>query len=142
VPGNSTKSISSFEDVMTDKVSLIALGNPSVPVGQYSQEIFEFLKGWEAVSKKASLGTNVKEVLSQVETASVDCGVVYATDAATAKNVKVVANAPDGSHKPVLYPAAVLKGSANAKAAQAFLDFLSTPKAVAVFEKIGFEVVK
>jgi molybdate transport system substrate-binding protein len=142
VPGNSTKSISSFEDVMTDKVSLIALGNPSVPVGQYSQEIFEFLKGWDAVSKKASLGTNVKEVLSQVETASVDCGVVYATDAATAKNVKVVASAPEGSHKPVLYPAAVLKGSKNAKAAQSFLNFLNSPEAMGVFEKIGFEVVK
>jgi molybdate transport system substrate-binding protein len=142
VPGNSTKDISSFEDVMTNKVSLVALGNPSVPVGQYSQEIFEFLKGWEAVSKKASLGTNVKEVLSQVESASVDCGVVYATDAATAKNVKVVASAPAGSHKPVLYPAAVLKDSKNAKAAQSFLGFLSSPQSVAVFEKIGFEVVK
>jgi molybdate transport system substrate-binding protein len=142
VPGNSTKGISSFQDVMTAKVSLVALGNASVPVGQYSEEIFKYLNGWELISKKASLGSNVKEVLSQVESASVDCGVVYATDAATAKNVKVAAAAPEGSHQPVVYPAAVLKGTKNPDAAQAFLNFLSLPEATAVFAKIGFEVVK
>jgi molybdate transport system substrate-binding protein len=142
VPENSTKGISSFQDVMTAKVSLVALGNASVPVGQYSEEIFTFLKGWDVVSKKASLGSNVKEVLSQVESTSVDCGVVYSTDAATAKNIKVVASAPEGSHQPVVYPAAVIKSSKNPSAAQDFLNFLSSPSAVAVFEKIGFEVVK
>jgi molybdate transport system substrate-binding protein len=113
-----------------------------VPVGQYSEEVFKFLKGWDIVSKKASLGTNVKEVLSQVESASVDCDVVYSTDAATGKAIKVVAFAPAGSHQPVVYPVAVVKGSKNPKEAQAFLDFLKNAKAVAVFEKIGFEVVK
>jgi len=143
VPQNSTKGISSFEDVLTDKVSLVALGNSSAPIGQYSEEIFTFLKGWDIVSKKAFLGSNSKKVLTQVENLSVvDCGVVYSTDAATAKNVKIAAYAPEGSHRPVVYPAAVLKGSKNPKAAKAFLDFLSSSKAVAVFEKIGFGVVK
>ncbi|MDR0330255.1 MAG: molybdate ABC transporter substrate-binding protein [Chitinispirillales bacterium] len=142
VPENSAKGISSFEDVLTDKVKLVALGNPSVPVGQYSEEIFTFLKSWDKVSKKASLGSNVKEVLSQVESGSVDCGVVYSTDAATAKSVKVAASAPEGSHKPVVYPAAVVKESKNADAALAYLGFLGSPDAAAVFTKIGFEVVK
>ncbi len=143
VPQNSTKSISSFEDVLTDKVSLVALGNASAPIGQYSEEIFTFLKGWDIVSKKAFLASNSKKVLAQVESLTVvDCGVVYATDVAAAKNVKVAAFAPEGSHKPVVYPAAVLTGSKNPTEAQAFLDFLSSPKAVAVFEKIGFQVVK
>jgi molybdate transport system substrate-binding protein len=142
VPKGSTKGISSFEDCLTSKVSLIALGNESVPVGQYSQEIFEYLKGWNTVVAKASLGSNVKEVLSQVESASVDCGVVYSTDAATAKGVQVVASSPAGSHSPVIYPAAVLKGSVEPEAAKAFLDYLSSPGAVAVFEKIGFGVIK
>jgi len=140
VPQGSTKGISSFEDCLTAKVSLMALGNADVPVGQYSEEIFKFLKGWDIVIKKASLGGNVKEVLSQVETGSVDCGVVYSTDAATAKNVTVVANAPEGSHQPVVYPAAVIKNSPNAQAAKVFLDYLSSPQAVTVFEKIGFTV--
>ncbi len=143
VPSNSKAGIKSFADCATDKVKLIALGNSSVPVGQYSEEIFNSLKMWDKVSAKASLGTNVKEVLSQVESGSVDCGVVYATDAATSKGgIKVVANAPEGSHKPAVYPAAVLKKSANAEAAKAFLDYLNSPKATVVFKKIGFEIVK
>jgi molybdate transport system substrate-binding protein len=142
VPQNSTKGIASFEDCLGGKVSLLAIGNSSVPVGQYAEEVFRFLNGWDIISAKASLGTNVKEVLSQVESASVDAGVVYSTDAATAKNVKVAAQAPNGSHKPAVYPAAVLKKSTQAQAAKAFLDFLSSPEATVVFEKIGFEIVK
>jgi len=142
VPKNSKKNIKSFEDCLTDKVSLLAIGNSSVPVGQYAEEIFKYLNGWDKITAKASLGSNVKEVLSQVENASVDAGVVYATDAATAKNVKVAAKAPSGSMKPAVYPAAVLKNSKHAQEAKAFLNFLSSPKAVAVFKKIGFEIAK
>jgi len=142
VPNGSAKGISSFQDCLTAKVSLMALGNSDVPVGQYAEEVFKFLNGWDVVSAKASLGANVKEVLSQVETGSVDCGVVYSTDAATSNGVTVVADAPTGSHQPVVYPAAVIKGSPNAEAAKAFLDYLSTPEAAAVFEKIGFKVIK
>ena len=142
VPDGSTKGISSFQDCLTAKVSLMALGNSDVPVGQYSEEIFKFLNGWDVVRAKSSLGANVKEVLSQVETGSVDCGVVYSTDAATANGVTVVADAPSGSHQPVVYPAAVIKSSPNAQAAQAFLNYLSSPTAAAVFERIGFTVVK
>jgi molybdate transport system substrate-binding protein len=140
VPADSEKGIASFKDCLTDKVTLMALGNADVPVGQYAEEIFKSLDGWEIAMGKASLGANVKEVLSQVESGSVDCGVVYATDAAAAKGVKVAANAPKDSHQPVVYPAAVLKASPNAQAAKAFLDYLGTPEAAAVFERIGFAV--
>jgi molybdate transport system substrate-binding protein len=142
VPENSAKVITSFQDCLTPKVSLIAMGNPSTPLSQYGEEIFKFLNGWEIVTAKASLGATVKEVVSQVQSGSVDCGLVFSTDAATAKGVKVVAYAPEGSHQPVLYPAAVLKESANAEAAKAFLDYLSSPDAVKVFERIGFATVK
>ena len=80
-----------FDSLATDQVSLIALGNSDVPVGQYSQEILEKLGIWEQMQDKISFGSNVKEVLSQVEEGSVDCGMVYATDAATAEGVMVAA---------------------------------------------------
>jgi len=142
VPNGSKLGLKSFEDCLTDKVKLIALGNESVPVGQYSEEVFKFLNGWDKVKAKASLGSNVKEVLAQVKSGSVECGVVYATDAATEKAVTVVAKAPAGSHKPAVYPVAVLKGTKNAAEAKAYVDYLGSPKAKAVFEKIGFVVVK
>lgn len=87
----------------------IALGNSDVPVGQYSEEIFTYLGVWEQLNReqKITFGTNVKEVTSQVAEGAVDCGVVYGTDAYSA-GLEVVAEAPADSHKPVVYPAAVL----------------------------------
>jgi ABC-type molybdate transport system substrate-binding protein len=136
-----TNAIASFDDVNTDKVSLIALGNADVPVGQYAQEIFTNMGVWDNIQGKISFGTNVKEVLSQVAAGSVDCGVVYATDAATATGVKVVCQAPDNKLKtPVVYPAAMLGSSQNPQAAKAFLDYLLTDNAKSEFKKVGFEI--
>lgn len=142
VPNNSELGITSFEDAGTDKVSLIALGNSDVPVGQYAAEIFQYLGLWDAMNdaKKITFGADVKEVLAQVEEAAVDCGVVYISDAATSDGVTVVAAAPEGSHKPVNYPAAVVNTTANEEAARAFLDFLKTDECSAVFEGIGFGI--
>lgn len=142
VPEGSDRGIASFEDVATDKVGLIALGNSDVPVGQYSQDIFTYLGVWDALNaqSKITFGTNVKEVLAQVEAGAVDCGVVYVSDAATGKGITVVAAAPEGSHKPVHYPAAVLKGSANPEAAEAFLNYLKGDECTKVFTDIGFLV--
>lgn len=142
VPEGSTKDITSFEDVATDKVSLIALGNSDVPVGQYAQDVFTSLGLWDQLNtdKKITFGSNVKEVLSQVEAGAVDCGVVYISDAATGTGIKVVASAPAGSHKPVNYPAAVLKSSKNEQAAKDFLEYLKGADCSKVFTDIGFEI--
>nr|WP_319487166.1 molybdate ABC transporter substrate-binding protein [uncultured Caproiciproducens sp.] len=140
-PKGSTKGIKSFDDVNTDKVKKIALGEPkSVPVGQYSEEIFTYLKCLDAVKKKAVYGSDVRQVLTWVESGDVDCGIVYATDAATSDKIQVAAEAPSGSHNPVVYPAAVLKSSKNADAAKAFLAFLSSDEAKALFVKYGFQM--
>ncbi|MDR1893375.1 MAG: molybdate ABC transporter substrate-binding protein [Spirochaetales bacterium] len=142
VPQGSTKGISDFRDILTDKVSLAAIGNSDVPVGQYSQEIYTNLGLWDALrnSGKITYGSNVKEVLSHVESAAVDCGIVYGTDAATAQGVLVVAQAPAGSHRPITYPAAILNVNQNQAAAEAFVAFLKGPQARAVFERIGFAI--
>ena len=135
----SSADIASFEDLTTDKVSLIALGNSDVPVGQYSEEILTTLGIWDKLQSKVSFCGNVKEVLSQVSMGSVDCGIVYATDAATTDKVSVVASASaDMMKTPVVYPAAVLKETKNSEAAQAFLNFLLTDEAKDAFVKAGF----
>ena len=138
VPADSTADITSFEDVTTDKVSMVAIGGESVPVGQYTQEIYTFLGTWEAVQAKANLGENVRAVLAWVESGDVDCGIVYATDAASTSGVKVVCEAPEGSHNPVIYPGAVVAASENQAAAEEFLAFLTGDVAIAAFEKAGF----
>lgn len=142
VPSDSTKDIKSYEDVATDKVQKIALGEPKgVPVGQYSEEIFTNLNILDAVKAKAVYGSDVRQVLAWTESGEVDCGVVYATDAAISDKVKVICAAPEGTHKPVIYPAAAIKSSKNLDAAKKFLDFTGSDAAKKVFEKYGFKVV-
>ena len=119
----------------------IALGDPaSVPAGQYAEEALTNLGIWDEIQDKVSFGTNVTEVLNQVAAASADAGIVYATDAASmADQVTVIAEAPEGSlAQPVIYPVAVVKTTAHAEAAKAFVDFLQTDEAMAVFESYGF----
>ena len=139
-PVGNPANITSFDDVATEKVSLIALGNSDVPVGQYSEEIFTYMGVWDQLNseQKITFGTNVREVLAQVEDGGVDCGIVYSTDAATTDKVAIAAAAPEGSHKAITYPAAVLKTSKNPDAAKAFIDYLKTDDCTAVFEDAGF----
>jgi molybdate transport system substrate-binding protein len=140
--GKNPKSIDDFADVVTDKVSIVALGNSDVPVGQYSQEIYTNLGIWEQLNlmNKITFASNVKEVLVQVAAAAVDCGIVYGTDAATSNGVEIVASAPAGSHSPIVYPAAILNRVENEAAAKAFVEFLKGDESTRVFTSIGFAI--
>lgn len=140
--GVNPKGINDFKDVVSDKVSLVALGNADVPVGQYAQEIYTNLGLWDRLNslKRVSFASNVKEVLSQVAAGAVDCGVVYSTDAATSDGVDVVASAPADSHRPITYPAAILSRAKDVEAAKAFTAFLQGDEAAEVFKSIGFAI--
>lgn len=131
--------VNDFKDLADGRVKKIALGEPkSVPVGQYAEEIINFLDIKDKVEPKSVYGRDVKEVLTWVETGNVDVGVVYETDAEVSEKVSIVAYAPENSHKPVVYPVGVVKATKNADAAKEFIEFLSGDKAMAAFEKIGF----
>lgn len=146
VAEDSDKGIDSFE-ILAEKLKsgevLMAMGNSDVPVGQYTQKILAYFNlDEEALAKAGTItyGTNVKEVTTQVKESSVDCGVVYCTDAYSA-GLTPVAYATAEMCGQVIYPAAVLKVSKHPEAAQAFLDYLTTPEAMAVFEAVGFAPV-
>ena len=139
VPTGNEKKLEKFEDI--ENADSIALGDPaSVPAGQYAQEALTNLGIWDKIQDKVSFGTNVTEVLNQVAAASADAGIVYATDAASmADQVEVVAEAPEGSlAKKVIYPVAVVKGTAHEEVAKEFVAFLQTDKAITVFDEYGF----
>ncbi len=138
VPENSSLALTSFTDITSDDVKKVAIGDPaSVPAGQYAQTAFESLKIWDQVQAKANLGSDVRQVLTWVETGNVDCGFVYSTDAATSQKIKVVCEAPEGSINKIIYPVSVLKSSPNTDAAKAFITYLQTGGAAAIFEKFG-----
>jgi molybdate transport system substrate-binding protein len=139
VPKDSDSDISAFDDVTTDKVSIIGLGETgSVPVGQYSEEIFTNLGIWDEVQAKANYGSDVRTVLSWVETSAVDCGVVYATDAYSSDGVSIVCVAPEGSCKKVIYPVGIVGASENQDAAAEFIDYLKSDDIISLFESYGF----
>lgn len=138
-PLDSKLNITSFEELVSDAVKRIGLGDTaSVPVGQYSEEIFSNLNILDAITPKAVYGTDVRTVLAWVEAGEVDFALVYATDAASTDQVKLITQAPEGSHKEVSYPVAIIKSSNHQDEAQAFLHYLSSEEAAEVFVKHGF----
>ena len=146
VPEGNPKDIKSFDD-LADKLKegsvLMAMGNSDVPVGQYTQKILAFYgldEGKLAKGGVITYGTNVKEVTTQVTEASVDCGVVYCTDAFSA-GLTPVDYATKEMCGQVIYPAAVLNISRNQEAAKEFLAYLQTEDAMKVFEAVGFAPV-
>ena len=146
VPEGNPKDIKSFDD-LADKLKegsvLMAMGNSDVPVGQYTQKILAFYGlDEEKLAKDGVItyGTNVKEVTTQVTEASVDCGVVYCTDAFSA-GLTPVDYATKEMCGQVIYPADVLNVSKNQEAAKEFLAYLQTDEAMKVFEAVGFASV-
>ena len=115
-----------------------------MPVGQYTQRILEYYGLNEeelAASGVISYGSNVKEVATQIAEGSVDCGVIYCTDAYS-EGLNIVDYATADMCGQVIYPAAVLKTAAHPEEAQAFLDYLQTDECMAVFEEVGFSGVE
>lgn len=143
VPEGNPADIQSFEDLGTDQCKRIALGNEDVPVGSYSVEILTNLGILDELESgnKITYGSNVKEVTTQVKEAAADCGIVYATDAYSA-GLETVDEATADECRQVIYPAALTASTAHAEEAQAFLDYLTTDDAAAIFESVGFAMVK
>lgn len=146
VAEGSQAGIESFDDLaeaLKNKEILMAMGNEDVPVGQYTQKILAYYGLQEeelAAAGKISYGSNVKEVTTQISEGSVDCGVIYCTDAYSA-GLTVSDSATPEMCGQVIYPASVLKTSAHQEEAQAFLDYLQTDTSMEIFEKVGFSPV-
>ena len=143
VPEGNPAGIESFEDMRDGLESgtiMLAMGNSDVPVGQYTQKIFDYYGLDEAALAESgciTYGTNVKEVATQVAEATVDCGMIYATDAFS-ENLTVVDTATAEMCGQVIYPAAVLNISEHQEQAQDFLDFVVSDAGREVLESVGF----
>ena len=146
-PKDGETKVTGFENI-TDAAN-IALAGDSVPVGQYSREIFDNLGITDEVNKmEINEGKNVSEVLAAVSEGSNEIGIVYATDAASvADKVDVIAEAPaDALKTPVLYPVGLIEDKEASEddtaAAEAFLEYIKSDDAMKVFEKYGFTAYK
>lgn len=118
----------------------IATGDPAhVPVGKYARQALTSLGVWGSVEGRLARADNVRNALVLVERGEAVAGIVYATDASISKNVTVAGSFPDGTHPPIVYPAALVRPHAGGEA-ERFLSFLSAPEAQEIFRRHGFTV--
>ena len=141
------KNIQSFDDMydsLNERSILLGIGNADVPVGQYTQKIFEYFDLDKEMLEDGgciSYGSNVKEVTTQIKEGTVDCGIIYCTDAFS-ENLQIVDYATPDMCGQVIYPAAIMNTSECKEAAIKFLDFLTSDEAMEVFESVGFMPVE
>lgn len=141
VAEGSDKGIDSFDklaELLKSGGVTLAIGNEDVPVGQYTKKIFAYYEIDEAaIAANLTYGSNVKEVTTAVSEGTVDCGIIYASDAYSAK-LTVAAEATADMCGQVIYPAAILNTSKQQTAAAAFLQYLQSAEASSEFEKVLF----
>lgn len=134
--------IKSFADLL-GKATSISIGQPeTVPAGKYGKETLASLKLWNPLGKKIIFAKNVRQVLAYVDSGNVDAGIVYLSDTVVLKNTTIAAFAPKGSHAPIVYPMAAIKGTKELSAAKKFMAFLKTPEAARIFSSYKFIPLK
>jgi molybdate transport system substrate-binding protein len=135
--------IATPKDLATGKLTRLALAEPrTVPAGIYAKEFLQKQNLWSAVESKVVPTENVRAALAAVEAGNAEAGIVYKTDAAISKKVKIAYEVPAADSPAISYPVAILKESKDPKAARRFLDHLASAEAGATFEKFGFVVRK
>jgi len=112
----------------------------SVPAGRYGKAALEKLGIWPKVAEKIAGAESVRAALLLVSRGEAPYGIVYRTDAAADPGVKVIGTFPENSHPPIVYPIALTADNRNTAAA-AYLQFIKSPKAAALFEAQGFTVL-
>ena len=116
----------------------LALGDPEhVPAGQYARQALATLGWWPALKNRIAPAPDVRAALVYVERGECAAGWVYATDAAQSDRAITLATVPDSLHRPIVYPAAIVKGRANAQVRRLLAFFGSAP-AADIFRKHGF----
>jgi molybdate transport system substrate-binding protein len=135
--------VNSPKDLAASRIKRVALGDPrAVPIGIYAREYLEKLKLWEAVRPKVVATENVRAALAAVEAGNADASIVYKTDAAISKKVKVAFEVPMEDGPKIRYPMAMLKDSREPAAAKKFFEYLTSEEAGSVFERYCFLVIK
>jgi molybdate transport system substrate-binding protein len=137
VPAESTTALADAEGLT--RARRLALGDPeAVPAGIYARQWLEKRGLWERVRDRVVPTLDVRAALAAVESGNADAGIVYRTDAAISKRVRVAFEVPAAEAPRIVYPAALL-ATAREAAAQAFYEHLRSPAAREVFERLGFE---
>ncbi len=142
VPANSTLDINSPRDLLQQKISRIALGDPeSVPAGMYAKQALQQLNLWDALEKRVVRALDVRQALMYIERGEVDAGIVYSTDASISQKVKITHVFSGDVSVSIRYPVVLIKTKANDPKANQLYDYFTSPDAKAIFQHYGFEIL-
>ena len=134
--------VKDYTDLTKPELTGISIGTPeSVPAGKYAKQALENMGIWDKLGDKIIYAKDVRQVLEYVDTGNADCGLVYKSDTLSLKTGIAVMDLAESSHDPIVYPAALVKDSAQQQAAAEFYEFLQTEYAAGVFEKYGFNIL-
>ena len=141
-PAKTSTQVESWETLQTEPIRRIVIGNPkTVPAGRYAHEVLNHLGLWDVIQEKLIFAEHVRQALDYVARSEVDTGIVYSTDAmARSREVRVVLTAPPGSHRPIIYPIGLVKGSRNDELAKAFISFVLSPTGKNILKEHGFVI--
>lgn len=140
VPAGSQLDVQKPEDLLDKAVRRLALADyTAVPAGIYAREALTKLGLWEQLRGKVVSGADVRQALAYVQSGAADAGLVYATDAAVCRSVKIVAEISTELTEPI-YAIVLLKPRESKGGAEAFYRYLNSPEAADVFRKHGFVV--
>jgi molybdate transport system substrate-binding protein len=141
-PSDSKLDIRKPEDLLAASVEHLAMGDPNaVPAGKYAKQALMKLNLWDSLKSKVASAEDVRHALAFVETGAAEAGIVYSTDAAISKKVKVAADIPESLTGTIRYPLVLLKHDPDRPAAQAFYKYLASKDAAEIFRKFGFAVL-
>jgi molybdate transport system substrate-binding protein len=134
--------ISKPKDLASESVKRIALAEPrTVPAGIYARDFLQKQKLWSEVNSKIVPTENVRGALAAVEAGNADAAIVYKTDAAISKKIKVAYEVPVKDAPAISYPIALVKEAKNPEKAKAFLKHLDSSESASIFKKLGFIVL-
>ncbi|KNF08300.1 putative ABC transporter substrate-binding lipoprotein YvgL [Gottschalkia purinilytica] len=140
VPNEYKDKIKSIDDLANSSEKISLGETESVPVGQYSKDALTYLKLWDKFTDRIVFAKDVKQVVSYVEKGEVAGGIVYNSDATVIKDSFIAQTFGEDTHKPIVYPEAVISSSKDKESAKTFLEYLDTKKSKEIFEKYGFVV--
>ncbi len=141
VPAESQLTIREPKALAATRIEHLAIADPdSAPAGIYARQALSNLKIWDSLGSKIVAAPDVRRALVHVESATVDVGIVYATDAAISDRVRVAFEIPPELTTPIRYPIVLLRSGSGNQSAKRFFEYLGSPQAADIFRKHGFVV--
>lgn len=128
--------------LLKDSSGVVAVGEPeSVPIGFYTKEALSGIGVWDSLEGNLIFAKDARQVLSYIESGNAEMGVIYSSDAARSTNLQTAIDLPQDGLE-IVYPAAIVEGTNNKEAAEAFLNFMMSEEGQELLEEYGFVPVK